>query len=82
MDRGGRRPAHHVSAEAIAGLSQWSASAALDGETLTLSTASASSLPHILRHLVKSGGDVFEFRTQIVSLEDQFLKIMGEDRGL
>jgi ABC-2 type transport system ATP-binding protein len=73
---------HSVSAEAIAGLSQWCASAALDGELLTLTTASTSSLPHILRHLVESGGDVFEFRPQTVSLEDQFLKIMGEDRGL
>jgi ABC-2 type transport system ATP-binding protein len=73
---------HNVSAETIAGLSQWSASAAMDGETLTLTTASASSLPHILRHLVSCGGDVFEFRPQTISLEDQFLKIMGEDRGL
>jgi ABC-2 type transport system ATP-binding protein len=73
---------HNVSAETIAGLSQWSGSAAVNGELLTLITASTSSLPHILRYLVESGGDVFEFRPQIVSLEDQFLKIMGEDRGL
>jgi hypothetical protein len=73
---------HNVPAEAMAGLSQWSATAALDGETLTLTTASTSSLPYILRHLVESGADVFEFKPQNVSLEDQFLKIMGEDRGL
>jgi hypothetical protein len=32
--------------------------------------------------LVAAGADVFEFAPEKLSLEDLFLKIMGEDRGL
>jgi ABC-2 type transport system ATP-binding protein len=72
----------NLSAEAITGLSQWGSSARLDGESLALVPRSTDVLPEILRHLVACGGDVFEFRPEHVSLEDLFLKIMGEDRGL
>jgi hypothetical protein len=41
-----------------------------------------NSLPEILRYLVSSNVDVFEFTPQRVSLEEAFLKIMGEDQGL
>jgi ABC-2 type transport system ATP-binding protein len=74
--------ARNLSAETVAGLSQWSTSARLDGERLTLATHSTSVLPDILRYLVASGSDVFEFTPERLSLEDLFLKIMGEDRGL
>jgi ABC-2 type transport system ATP-binding protein len=74
--------ARNLTAEAVAGLSQWSTSARLDGERLTLATHSTSVLPDILRYLVASGCDVFEFTPERLSLEDLFLKIMGEDRGL
>ena len=52
------------------------------GERLTLATGSTEVLPDILRHLVAAGADVFEFAPEKLSLEDLFLKIMGEDRGL
>jgi ABC-2 type transport system ATP-binding protein len=71
-----------VFSETIAGLSQWSSGARLDGERLTLIPHSRDALPEILRYLVRSGSEVFEFRPEQVSLEDLFLKIMGEDRGL
>jgi len=74
--------ARNLSAQTIAGLSQWSTSARLDGERLTLTTHSTSVLPDILRYLTASGSDIFEFTPQRLSLEDLFLKIMGEDRGL
>jgi len=74
--------ARNLSAETVARLSQWSTSARLDGERLTLATHSTSVLPDILRYLVTSGSDVFEFTPERLSLEDLFLKIMGEDRGL
>jgi hypothetical protein len=35
-----------------------------------------------LRHLIAAGADVYQFTPQRLSLEDLFLKIMGEDRGL
>ena len=43
---------------------------------------SEDALPHILRHLMAFGADVYQFTPQHVSLEDLFMKIMGEDRGL
>ncbi|HEY8715310.1 MAG TPA: ABC transporter ATP-binding protein [Candidatus Acidoferrum sp.] len=72
----------NISAEAIAGLSRWGSAARLNGELLTLIPSSTDALPEILRHLVAAGAEVFEFRMERVSLEDLFLKIMGEDRGL
>jgi len=72
----------NVSPKTVAELAQWSASAQLDGERLTLATRTTAVLPDILRHLVAAGADVFEFTPEKLSLEDLFLKIMGEDRGL
>jgi len=54
----------------------------VDEEQLTLTTRSQDALPDILRHLVAAGADVYQFTPQRLSLEDLFLKIMGEDRGL
>jgi ABC-2 type transport system ATP-binding protein len=68
--------------QAVAGLSKWAGSVQLEGEQLTLSTDSNAALPEILRHLVSSGADVYEFTPERLSLEDLFMKIMGEDRGL
>jgi ABC-2 type transport system ATP-binding protein len=74
--------ARKLSPDAIAGLAQWSTSTVVDGEQLTLTTRSHDVLPDILRHLVAAGTDVYQFTPQRLSLEDLFLKIMGEDRGL
>ena len=73
----------NLSQNALAGLTPWAGSGAqLDGERLTMMMASTDCLPDILRHLIASGADVFEFTPERVSLEDLFMKIMGEDRGL
>ncbi len=72
----------NVSPAVLQGLSQWGSAARLDGEQLTMIPSSTDALPEILRHLVSNGADVFEFKPEHVSLEDLFLKIMGEDRGL
>ena len=74
--------ARKLTAEAVAGLAQWSTSTQVDQEQLTLTTRSQDVLPDILRHLVAAGADVYQFTPQRLSLEDLFLKIMGEDRGL
>ena len=71
-----------LSAEALAGLARWTASARLEGEQLSLTTRSPDSLPDILRHLVHSGAQVFSFTPGRASLEELFMSIMGEDRGL
>ena len=68
--------------ETLSALAQWTTSAQIAGESLTVSTRSMDTLPEILRFLVSSGIDVFEFTPQRLSLEESFLKIMGEDQGL
>ena len=74
--------ARKLTPETVAGLAQWSTSTVVNEEQLTLTTRSQDVLPDILRHLVAAGADVYQFTPQRLSLEDLFLKIMGEDRGL
>ena len=74
--------AQNLRQEILSGLAQWTTSAQLTGEILMLSTRSMDTLPEILRFLVSSGVDVFEFTPRRLSLEESFLKIMGEDHGL
>jgi ABC-2 type transport system ATP-binding protein len=74
--------ARNLRPEIVSGLAQWTSSAQLQDERLTFSTRSIDALPEILRYLVSSNVDVFEFTPQRLSLEDSFLKIMGEDQGL
>ncbi len=67
--------------ELLPGLSEWAISARLEGERLVVSTRSTAVLPALLRYLVTSGVEVYEFTPQRLSLEESFLKIMGKDRG-
>jgi ABC-2 type transport system ATP-binding protein len=68
--------------EALAGLGRWSATTNLEGEQLSLTAISAEVLPVLLRHLVASGAEIYSFMPERASLEDLFMQIMGEDRGL
>jgi ABC-2 type transport system ATP-binding protein len=74
--------AHNLRQEILPALAQWTTSAQLQDERLTVSARSMDALPEILRFLVSSNVDVFEFTPQRLSLEESFLKIMGEDQGL
>jgi ABC-2 type transport system ATP-binding protein len=74
--------ARNLTHESVAGLAQWTTSTHLEGEQLTITTRSRDLLPYILRHLVMTGADVFQFTPQRMSLEELFVAIMGEDRGL
>jgi ABC-2 type transport system ATP-binding protein len=74
--------ARRLSANAVNGLKAWSISAVVEGEQLSLTARSRDVLPEVLRHLVSSGADVYEFAPERASLEDLFVRIMGEDRGL
>lgn len=71
-----------LSAQAVAGLQPWTTFATVEGEYLTLSVRSGDVLPDVVRHLVASGAEIYSFTTQKASLEDLFMRIMGEDRGL
>ena len=74
--------ARNVSQHTIDGLSTWSASISFENGRLIFTVASNEVLPDALRFLVASGVDIFEFTPERLSLEELFVKIMGEDRGL
>ena len=71
----------NLSPECVSGLSRWSDTVQVDEERLTLTTPSRERLPDILRFLVGSGAEVYQFTPQRMSLEELFMNIMGEDRG-
>jgi ABC-2 type transport system ATP-binding protein len=72
----------NLSPQVTSGLATWTSSARVEGERLTLSVASAAVVPEIIRYLVGQGVDVYEVTPQRLSLEELFLKIVGEDGGL
>jgi ABC-2 type transport system ATP-binding protein len=74
--------ARKLTPQSIAGLSRWASCDQFDGESLTLTATSREALPEILSYLVQSGSAPFEFTPQHISLEDLFMEIVGEDRGL
>ncbi|MHB8652866.1 MAG: ABC transporter ATP-binding protein [Terriglobia bacterium] len=74
--------ARHWPPQALAGLERLCASWNVDGEELSLTVHSGEVLTDVLRHLVSSGADVYSFTPRRTSLEDIFVRIMGEDRGL
>ena len=74
--------ARNVSQKAIEGLAEWGTSANYENERLVFTARSKDVLPDALRHLVWSGVEIFGFTPERMSLEDLFVKIMGEDRGL
>jgi ABC-2 type transport system ATP-binding protein len=53
-----------------------------DGDRLTFTARSRESLPQILRCLVASGADIYEFTPRRMSLEEMFISIMGRDGGM
>jgi ABC-2 type transport system ATP-binding protein len=53
-----------------------------EGEQLTFGVSSQDVLPDIVRLLVASGADVYRVTPEPIALEDLFVKLVGEDRGL
>jgi len=74
--------ARNLSEETIAGIAAWGTSPIFKDDQLTFSTSSRETLPEILRYLVAAGADVYEFTPQRRSLEELFVSMMGQDRGL
>ena len=72
----------NLTTQVVAGLASWGNGMNLEGDQLTFTTSSRDALPNILRHLVASGSEIYEFTPGRASLEDLFVRIMGEDRGL
>ncbi|MGH9398531.1 MAG: ABC transporter ATP-binding protein [Terriglobia bacterium] len=74
--------ARNVSAAAAEGLAGRVSSLRLAEDRLTFCVPSMDELPGIVRFLVSQSADVYEITPQRLSLEDLFLKIVGEDGGL
>ncbi|MFZ0211887.1 MAG: ABC transporter ATP-binding protein [Candidatus Acidiferrales bacterium] len=66
----------------VRGLVAWGTSVDYEGDRLTFVAHSTDVLPEVLRYLAASGADIYEFTPERASLEDLFVRIMGEDRGL
>jgi len=73
--------ARKLTGECVSGLSRWAESVQVDEERLTFTSPSRTRLPDILRYLVESGAEVYQFTPQRLSLEELFIGVMGEDRG-
>ena len=72
----------NVSPSALAQLSQWTLKAERSGDDLILEVSSDEVVPAIVRHLVASGADVSRVVAEATSLEEVFIRLVGEDRGL
>jgi len=70
--------AQNISSEIVDGLAVWGRGTQVDGDTITLTLDDETYLPDINRYLVQHGVDVFGFSQKRVSLEDLFLKVVGD----
>jgi ABC-2 type transport system ATP-binding protein len=71
-----------LSPSALAQLSGLVRAPRYEGEQLTFGVSSQDVLPEIVRLLVASGADVYRVTPEPLALEDLFVKLVGEDRGL
>ncbi|HEY5061437.1 MAG TPA: ABC transporter ATP-binding protein [Gemmatimonadaceae bacterium] len=74
--------ATNVSAEAVAALAPWTSALVRDGDELHFDVASSDAVPAIVRQLVGAGADVYRVSPEPTSLEDVFVRIVGDDREL
>jgi ABC-2 type transport system ATP-binding protein len=71
-----------LSAEGLAGLSQWGQNVQSENGHLSLTIRDEADLPEITRYLVAQGAAVYAITPNRLSLEDIFIDIIGEDGGL
>ncbi len=67
---------------ALQALGQWAHSVRVEGDLIKLRLAGEDVVPVIVSHLVGAGARVYSVRSQQVSLEELFLRIVGADGGL
>jgi ABC-2 type transport system ATP-binding protein len=71
-----------LSAESLAGLSQWGKDIQMDGDHISMIIQSDTVLPEITRYLVAQKGEVYAITPNRMSLEDIFIETVGKDGGL
>ena len=77
-----RITARNVSPLTVTGLSQFAEKSELTGDELVVDVRSSDDVPAIVRHLVNNGAEVSRVVTDGTSLEEVFMRVVGEDRGL
>jgi ABC-2 type transport system ATP-binding protein len=74
--------ARNLSAQIVERLSPLATSVVVDEERLTFTAKSQDALPEVVRCLVASGIEIYEFTPRRMSLEELFVSVMGRDGGL
>ena len=74
--------AEGATAEARATLARFSESGVREDGSLILALDSPDALPDVIRQFVEAGAEIYEVVPQREPLEELFVRIMGEDRGL
>jgi len=74
--------ARPLTAEVASGLKHWSRDVRVEDGQVTLTLSKEEDIPQINRYLVDSGSQVFALYPKRLSLEDQFIRIIGMDGGL
>jgi ABC-2 type transport system ATP-binding protein len=77
-----RITARNVTPSALAQLSTWTYRCELTNEALLVEPHSDDLVPPIIRHLVSNGAEISQVVTEATSLEEVFIRLVGEDRGL
>lgn len=73
--------AQNLSSETVDAFASWGRNLQVDGPRLTMMVDDETSLPAINRLLVESGAEVYAFTPQRLSLEELFLKVVGDENN-
>ncbi len=73
---------HNLQADQLSALAEWGKDIRLDGDTLHMVVSDEGVLPLIHRYLVSLDAQVYAFVPEKISLEDQFIQVVGTDGGL
>ncbi len=68
--------------EALAGIERWADAVRLEGESLTMEVRAEDSVPEVVAYLVAGGARVYSLHSRQASLEEMFLRIVGNEGGL
>jgi ABC-2 type transport system ATP-binding protein len=71
--------ARNLQAETLDALAGWGRGLHSEGETISMTLDDETLLPAINRTLVEAGAEVYAFSPQRVSLEELFLRVVGEE---
>jgi len=74
--------ARNLNGNVLTSLRAWADGIRINGEHLTFNVAGEDILPEVLRHLAAHDVDVYSFTPKRLSLEEQFVRIVGTEGGL